>query len=74
MLTGWVAGLNRECVDEQVHVDDIALCAVGIGQLVGRESVRVNERGINLVKHVRPDLPDRYSDALAYSLNLKKFN
>ncbi len=67
MLTGWVAGLNRECVNEQVHVDDIALCAVGIGQLVGRESVRVHERSINLVKHVRPDLPNRYSNTLLYN-------
>lgn len=72
VLTGRVTGLNGQCIDEQAHVDDVAFRAVGIGQLVGRETMRVDERGVDLVKHVCPDFSDCYSSASAYTSKIEE--
>jgi hypothetical protein len=57
-VQGGVAGLQGEGIDEEVHEDDVAFRAVGVGPRVWRPSVHAYECGVDVVQQVGPDFPD----------------
>lgn len=55
-LTGGVAGLDGESIDEKVEVNNVTLSAGGVSPSSSRPSVGCNESCINVVKRVSPNL------------------
>jgi len=58
VLTGGVARLERESVDEEMEVDDVTLSAVGVGHGGSRPAVLLHELCVDVVEDVGPDLTD----------------
>lgn len=52
--TTGVARLDRERINEQTHKHNIARSAVGIGELVFSEASRIDECGVDVMKHICP--------------------
>jgi len=55
---GRVARLDGEGVHEEAHEDNVALGSIRVRELVGREALLFDESGVDVVKHVGPDLTD----------------
>ena len=61
-LTVRLAGLQGECIDEEMEEYDVAFGASRIGSRRRGKTMDVDESGVDVVKQVRPDFADGCSN------------